>query len=862
MQKTVQKKVKYVPRYNDSVLSKINLSENQYKVIADKYMKDAPSVEAWLMNVAENIALAEVLYEPSVSEKDIFKDTEFKAEETKISGKTTKTYFLHEAIVGYENQNNNFRSYINNLYDISRTNKKAAESVGKLRLKFYSMMANFEFLPNSPTLMNAGRSLQQLSACYVLPVGDSIEEIYDAVKFMALIHKSGGGTGFSFSKLRPAKDAVQTTSGISSGPVTFMTIFDKSTEVVKQGGTRRGANMGILRYDHPDVMRFINAKKTPGMLENFNISVAIDDKFMQAMKNNQDYDLINPRSGQACGKMNAKFVFDTLVKGAWETGDPGIIIIDRINNSDSNPTPQLGEIESTNPCGEQPLLPYEPCNLGSINLSKFVLSSKSDMDWERLKDCVHTAIHFLDNVIDVNNYPLPKIERMAKSNRRIGLGVMGWAEALVQLGLPYNSDEAIKKAEEVMKFINDESVKKSVEIAEKRGVFPNWEGSIFDPSSPHFRGNLWKIRHCARTTIAPTGTIGITAGLQGAGIEPFFAIVYVRYNAAALDAIKSGKQPDLKDCFFEVNPSFKDLAKKHNFFGLKEADLWMKIEKNHKSLIGIKEIPVSIQKLFLTSHDIETLEHVRMQAAFQKHTNNAVSKTINMRNDATIKDVEDAYLKAYEWGLKGITVYRDGSKSFQVLNISEKKESKDEKKDEKKAKKKTEQFGEMSTYYEIDTGYGPLHMHINYDKDGPTKMFTNISPVGTEISGLTAAIGILLSKYLEYGGDPSKVIKHLNSIKGDRPVGFGPKRVDSIPHAISKALRDHLIKTGKFMDSNGQTILEANSSVQATLAKKEEKDDRNLHNSLYCPKCFSSNVTMLSGCSGPTCYDCGHSECS
>ncbi|OGR85333.1 MAG: ribonucleoside-diphosphate reductase, adenosylcobalamin-dependent, partial [Elusimicrobia bacterium RIFCSPHIGHO2_02_FULL_57_9] len=411
------------------------------------------------------------------------------------------------------------------------------------------------------------------------------------------------------------------------------------------------------------IVEFCNVKKTAGQLENFNISVAIDKKFMEAVEHGEDYDLINPHTKAPAGKMNARKLWDEMVKGAWETGDPGIIILDRINETDSNVTPHVGLIESTNPCGEQPLLPFEPCNLGSINLSKFVLDDGTDMDWDRLRECTRTCVHLLDDVIDVNNYPLPEIERIAKGNRRIGLGVMGWAEALVMLKMPYNSPDAYAKGEEVMRFINDTTLEMSEELARTRGIFPFWKGSALDPESAHYRGRTLKPRHCARTTIAPSGTIGITAGLQGAGIEPFFAIAYTRYNAKALEAIKAGKRPEDKDVFWEINPLFKRIAEENGYFDLEPKMLWEKIDKNHKSLVGIEEIPVHVQKLFLTAHDLAPDEHVRMQAAFQMHTNNAVSKTINFANSATIEDVDHAYKLAYDLGCKGITIYRDGSKS-------------------------------------------------------------------------------------------------------------------------------------------------------------------------------------------------------
>ncbi len=818
-----------------------------------------PTTESWMRLVARNIALGDIVYHPDSKENEIFNGVHYTIKSFDIHGKRTKMHLLHDPNKNHDSWDSNFQKYLSNLYVLS--DKKFSQDVEKTEDEFFSMMSNFDFLPNSPTLMNAGRALQQLSACFVLPVDDSIEGIFSSLKNMAMIHKSGGGTGFNFSRLRPANDEVKTTKGVSSGPISFMSMFDKSTDVVKQGGTRRGANMGILRYDHPDILKFITCKNQKGFLENFNISVAVDKKFMEAVKKNEEYNLLNPRSKEPVGKLNAREVFDLMVTNAWVSGDPGFIVIDLINESDSNPTPAYGEIEATNPCGEQPLLPFECCNLGSINLSKFVKGEqgKGKVDYDRLKKVVHTATHFLDNVIEISDYPLPEIEEMAKLNRRIGLGVMGFAEMLVELGIAYNSEEAYAKAEEVMKFINDESLNASCELAEKRGVFPNFVNSIYDKKGQYFRGTDAMPRNAARTTIAPTGTIGIAAGIQGAGIEPFFAVAYVRYNAAGIDALKAGRKPDEKDTFFEINPQFQKIAEQNNFFGLKPAELWSKIEHNHKSVIGLKEVPEKIQKLFLTSHDLSPMEHVKMQVAFQHHVNNAVSKTVNLRNEATPKDIEDVYMMAYELGAKGVTIYRDGSKDLQILNTKEKKTDAEKDKAQEKVvqRKRGNGFGESSSYYEVDTGYGPLHVHVNYDEIGPTKIFANISPIGTEISGLTTALGIIISKYFEIGGDPKGLIKHLNSIKGDKPFGLGQKRVDSIPHAVSKILRDHLVRTGFVQDLTSQTKFVEKTGGEIKVEKRVERQE----GALYCPKCFSPNVEVMAGCSKPTCFDCGYSEC-
>lgn len=824
-------------------IEKIYLTQNQEKVIKDKYLRGDKTVEEMFYRVAFNIALSELLFGDKINEYKILDGVNHEEIKYNYNGIESKVILLHKNLFESSKREENFQKFTKNLNDAYKNNETAKVIVDKWTVEFYNMMARFEFLPNSPTLMNAGKELGQLSACYVIPVEDSMEGISKALSAQSIIQKSGGGTGFSFGRLRPKGDVVKKTNGVASGALSFMQLFDKMTDVVKQGGTRRGANMGILPYWHPEIEEFITLKSKQGLMENFNLSVAIDDKFMKAVENNEEISLLNPRTKQPVSKLNARKLFNKIIESAWATGDPGIIFIDRINNTNSNPTPHIGEIEATNPCGEQPLLGWEACNLGSINISKFVYGDlmKGKMDWERLEKTVKTSVRFLDNVIEINNYPLLEIEQMAKSNRKIGLGVMGWAETCVKLGIRYDSEEGIKKAKEVMKFIWEKAFEASQELAKERGCFYNWKGSIYDKDSKYFRGNFAYLRNASRTTIAPTGTISIAAGLQGSGIEPFFAIAYTRYTAKALEAIKNGKTPDPNDSFVEINPLFKTIAEEYNYFGLTKEELWKKIEANHKSVRGINEIPKKIQDIFPTAHDVTYEYHIKTQAAFQEYTDNAVSKTINMPNNAKVEDIKNSYILAYKLGCKGITVYRDGCKDYQVLNTTIKQIK-------SKQSKKSSNYGIASEYYQIQTGYGPLHIHINSLEDGkPFQIFTNIPPLGTEISGLTALVGILLSKYLEQDGDPVRILKHLNSIKGDKPFGFGENRVNSIPHAISIALRNYLRK---------KNLVTEDDITPKKLELWESSKTQ------YCPKCYSSNISFESGCSGPTCHDCGYSECS
>lgn len=518
--------------------------------------------------------------------------------------------------------------------------------------RFFNIMADLRFLPNSPTLMNAGKDIGQLAACFVLPVDDSMQSIFDTLKNAALILQSGGGTGFSFSRLRPKTDIVRSTGGLASGPVSFMKIYNTATEVIKQGGARRGANMGILRVDHPDILEFIRIKRAEGELSNFNISVAITEAFMEALKNDEEYDLINPRSKEVIGRLRAKEVFDEIVASAWETGDPGIVFIDRINRF--NPTPHIGEIESTNPCGEQPLLPYEACILGSLNLSKYVkdpplfnyvkqkVKIEEHIDFDTLTEDIRVAVRFLDNAIDVNKYPLPAIESMHKGNRKIGLGVMGWADMLILLRVRYDSEEAYRLARQIMRFISERSKEVSINLAEERGPFPNFKGSIYD-----IQGKP-PIRNATTTTIAPTGTLSIIANCSS-GIEPLFAIAYKRF---ILDAE-----------LMEINPYFFRLAKEQGFY---TPELEKEVIRKG-SLKDIKGVPLKVKRIFRTAHEISIEDHIMIQAAFQEYTDNAVSKTINMPQKAKKEDVYRAFILAYEKGLKGITIFRYGTKKKGTL---------------------------------------------------------------------------------------------------------------------------------------------------------------------------------------------------
>jgi ribonucleoside-diphosphate reductase alpha chain len=716
---------------------------------------------------------------------------------------------------------------------------KSEDDIKQLEKKFYDLITSFKFLPNSPTLMNAGRRLGQLSACFVLPVEDSMESIFEAVKNAALIHKSGGGTGFAFSNLRPKGDIVGSTKGVSSGPMSFMTVFDSATEAIKQGGTRRGANMGILRVDHPDIIDFITAKDSNTNLNNFNLSVALTDKFMKALKQDEEYDLINPHTKDTVKSLNAREVFNLIVNYAWKNGEPGIIFMDRINQC--NPTPAAGQIESTNPCGEQPLLPYESCNLGSINLARFVKCDVSSaasaedvdarIDWDSLRETVHLSVHFLDNVIDINKYPLEKIEKATKANRKIGLGVMGWADMLIQLGITYNSVDASNLASKIGKVIQSESKRQSSFLAMERGVFPNFEKSVYSDKND--------IRNATTTTIAPTGTLSIIAGCSS-GIEPLFAVSFVRN---VLEGTK----------LYEVNPYFEKIAKERGFWS---RELIEKIAEKG-SIHDMDEVPEDVKKIFITAHDISPLDHVRMQAAFQKHVDNAVSKTVNFPHDATQKDVEEVYFLAYGLGCKGLTVYRDGSREEQVLSTGQTSEEKTPETAVQSEpvtvidpvhkitpKKRPEVI--KGTTRAMKTGCGKIYVTVNEDEEGNIfELFTQMGKAGGCAASQAEAIGRLISLALRSNIEPIEIEKQLKGISCHSPAWAPGGKISSCSDAISKAL-ERYNQVGDKENGNGN----GNGS--------HSKDDKTML-CVACPDCGGA-VEHAGGCA--VCRDCGLTKCS
>ncbi len=704
------------------------------------------------------------------------------------------------------------------------------EEIKVIEQQFFDIMADLDFLPNSPTLMNAGKELQQLAACFVLPVGDSMEKIFEALKETALIQKSGGGVGYSFSNIRPKNDVVLSTKGVSSGPISFMTVFNAATDTIKQGGTRRGANMGILRVDHPDILEFISAKEDSTKLNNFNLSVGVTESFMKAVENGDDYDVLNPRTKEVVARYNARDIFRKIVYHAWKNGDPGIIFLDRLNRD--NPTPHMGTIDSTNPCGEQPLLPYEACNLGSINLANMVKveDGVSKVDYGKLKKTVHISIRFLDDVIDMSKYPLDKIAEMVKGNRKVGLGVMGWADLLIVLGIPYNSEQALELAKEIMSFIQDESKTASRELAIQRGSFPNFKGSVYDNAEGY------EIRNATTTTIAPTGTLSIIANCSS-GIEPVFAISFVKN---VMDNEK----------LLEVNPYFELIAKEMGFYSTG----FMEEIAGKGTVADLLSNSFVVRRVFVTAHEISPVWHVRMQATFQEFVDNAVSKTVNFPNSATEQDVEEVYMLAYRLGCKGITIYRDGSRESQVLQVEGKKAAETEaghtgeasaglkqasetvggiagkekileKGKEKSAHELTETLKPetietssqeaplestaqnikprprpditkgLTKKYNIG-GCGKLYVTVNSDEAGICEVFTNTGEEGC--AALSEAVSRLISITIRSGIEIDSILKQISGIRCITCIADEKTHVLSCPDAIGKAIEFYLKGYNKF----------------------------------------------------------------
>jgi len=769
------------------------------------------------------------------------------------------------------------------------------EDVKKTREEFYRMLAALEFVPNTPTFANAAGKLQQLSACFVLPVEDSLESIGETFMNTILIHKTGGGTGFSFSKLRPYGSIVRSTGRESSGAIYFMWMYADATDRIQQGGYRRGANMGVMNIDHPDIIRWIMVKSSEYTVNSFNLSVGITDQFMKQVEKDtqfapqglapqkeeldrlilavqkslenhefnfndkvkdferniqelkklllarepeEGYDLINPDNKKSEGKLNARKVFDLIGRIAWEKGDPGVIFIDKIN--EDNPTPEIGRIEATNPCGEQPLLSYESCNLGGINLSRMIKDGQGsfdEIDYEKIKETVHKAVHFLDNVIDMNRYPLEQIEKMTRSNRKIGLGVMGWADMLAQLGIPYDSQEAVNTASQLMNFIREEARKASVELAKKRGTFPNFKGSIYDKKSSNFKGRDLKLRNAAITTIAPTGTTSMLADTSS-GIEPFFAIRYEKN-------IVTGEK------VVNLNHNFVKLAKRLGFW---DEEMPEKIKENKGSLKGLKEIPEKIQQIFPVASDLSSEAHIRMQAAFQvSGVDNAVSKTINMPVEATPEDVMSAYLLAYSQGCKGITIYRDHSRQKQIL---EKDAPLQNNKDIFLRRLPEVRHGGT---WGLATPVGTLHVTINEDELGnPLETFFNVGKAGGDIPAIAEGLGRLISLDLRTTSSNlafkklEMIIEQLSGIGGSSSVGFGLKKIRSLPDGIARVLQSYL------REKSGLSTEKKEEKLEKSSLQEELPLTTNGHNGNICPQCGNTTLFYQEGCE--KCF-CGYSKC-
>ncbi len=719
---------------------------------------------------------------------------------------------------------------------IERVAKNISDNDPEKLERYLKLLDSGLFLPNSPTLMNAGSDLQQLSACFVLPIEDSMDSIFETVKNAALIHKSGGGTGFSFSRLREANARVRSTNGVSSGPLSFLKVFNAATDAVKQGGTRRGANMAILNVDHPQILDFITCKENPNELTNFNISVGLTESFMQAVYADEDYELISPATGEIKDKQKASDVFSLIVEMAHRNGEPGIVFLDRINKD--NPTPQIGKIESTNPCGEQPLLPNEACNLGSLNLSLMIKGNEPD--WELLRQVVRDSVDFLDDVVDRSDFPLPQIEKMVKSNRKIGLGVMGWADMLYQLKIPYSSDQAVDLAGQIMEFIDFEAKQRSTELAVQKGSFPNFTGSIYDTGS-FDRISLVKdwgslrseiktkgMRNATLTTIAPTGTISMIADTSS-GIEPQFSLVYVK---TVLDGAK----------LHYVNKWFRQALEDEGLF----SEEFLDEISQHGTIASMSSIPQHLKDVFQTAHDITPEWHLRMQAAFQAYTDNAVSKTINFANNASVQDIRTAYELAYQLGCKGVTVYRDGSRENQVLSTGSGTQS--SRSEHKVAPRHRPEVTHGITQ-RLETGCGHMYVTVNRDEFGACEVFVQMGKVGGCASAQLEAIARLSSLAMRSSIKVESIIRQLKGIRCQSPMWYKGKMITSCGDAVGQALEQYLQQNTEGEPKSISFQIESIEELQSSPAMKTIT---------LCPDC-SSSIEHLEGCL--KCPSCGWSKC-
>lgn len=872
-------------------------TENALTVLKKRYLakdeegKPVETPEELFRRVARNVSLIDILYHEEVFDKNgeqpvhsdhgegaegfgpySVREVLEEARDLRVGGVQLTVWDLQTLYRGYMRLNREgkmkaeFRGVLHAL-------RRHLSEVERSQKELYDMMTSLEFCFNSPTLMNAGRELQQLSACFVLPIDDSLPSIFESLKSAALIHQSGGGTGFSFSRLRPKDDIVRSTGGVASGPVSFLRVYNAATEAVRQGGTRRGANMGILRVDHPDILEFISCKQDNRDITNFNISVALTEDFMKAVDEGREYELVNPRTGLPVKRLNAREVFDKIVEMAWKNGEPGIMFLDRMNAD--NPTPRLGEIESTNPCGEQPLLPYESCNLGSINLGLMVDDGR--VDFERLSRVTSAAVRYLDNIIDANRYPLEEIERMTWGNRKIGLGVMGFADLLVGLGIPYDSEQAVEVARDLMEYIDYTSKKASVELARVRGAFPNFRGSVYDGENP-FRAKAAKsslrgptgrpplswealgrevgeygIRNATTTTIAPTGTISIICGASS-GIEPYFSICFVRN---VLDNQR----------LLEVNPLFEQIARERGFY---TPGLMDRIAETG-SVQGIEEVPEEVRRLFPTALEIEPEWHIRIQAAFQDFTDNATSKTVNCPYTTTIEDIGRIYRLAYELGCKGVTVYRDGSREVQVLTagkgLAEERGGRGEM---EKTELRPTTNGLWGQIRPVDrpkrltgitdvktTPLGNLYLTLNVLEGHPFELFAQIGKAGSDVTAFTEAIARLISLAFRCGVDPGEVAHQLVGIGGSRSVGYGPGKVRSVPDAIGQFIEEFL--SGLYVSGDTSPDSSGPRFDAPLAAGSEGAQPSPLASFNLCPVCGTNAMVHVEGCA--KCMACGYSEC-